>query len=124
MDDIFRKIDEHTQKYRVSHLHGTFRDYLPMVLENPKLAQLAHARIYEMVRSYGVDLDDQGTAINVPTPLPQAVNVRAVALPGYTLSAPAQWYRYFFDPSIVTLLASDCFSSSARRWRFCSSQEE
>ena len=31
-----------------------------MVLENPKLAQLAHARIYDMVRSYGVDLDDQG----------------------------------------------------------------
>src|ERR671925_1392960 len=31
-----------------------------MVLENPKLAQLAHARIYDMVRSYGVDIDDQG----------------------------------------------------------------
>ena len=59
MDDIFRKIDEHTQKYRVSHWDGTFRDYLPMVLENPKLAQLAHARIYDMVRSYGVDIDDQ-----------------------------------------------------------------
>jgi serine protein kinase len=60
MDDIFKKIDEHTQKYRVSHWEGTFRDYLPMVLENPKLAQLAHARIYDMVRSYGVDIDDQG----------------------------------------------------------------
>ena len=60
MDDIFRKIDEHTQKYRVSHWEGTFRDYLPMVIENPKLAQLAHARIYDMVRSYGVDIDDQG----------------------------------------------------------------
>src|SRR5919109_802324 len=32
-----------------------------MVLENPKLAQLAHARIYDMVRSYGVDIDDQGS---------------------------------------------------------------
>src|ERR671925_469343 len=31
-----------------------------MVLENPKLAQLAHARIYDIVRSYGVDIDDQG----------------------------------------------------------------
>jgi serine protein kinase len=60
MDDIFRKIDEHTKTHRVSHWQGTFRDYLPMLLENPKLAQLAHARIYEMVRAYGVDLDDQG----------------------------------------------------------------
>ena len=34
-DDIFRKIDEHTQKYRVSHWEGTFRDYLPMVLKIP-----------------------------------------------------------------------------------------
>jgi len=40
-------------------LDGTFRDYLPMVLEHPKLAQLATRGIYEMVRSYGVDLDDQ-----------------------------------------------------------------
>ncbi|HYY17055.1 MAG TPA: protein prkA, partial [Gammaproteobacteria bacterium] len=60
MDDIFRKIDEHTKQHRVSHWQGTFRDYLPMLLANPKLAQLAHARIYEMVRAYGVDLDDQG----------------------------------------------------------------
>jgi serine protein kinase len=60
MDEIFKKIDEHTQKYRVNHWEGTFRDYLPMVLDNPILAQLAHARIYDMVRSYGVDLDEQG----------------------------------------------------------------
>jgi serine protein kinase len=61
MDEIFRKIDEHTQRHRVNRWEGTFRDYLPMVLENPRLAQLAHARIYDMVRSCGVDLDEQGT---------------------------------------------------------------
>jgi serine protein kinase len=61
MDEIFKKIDEHTQKYRVNRWEGTFRDYLPMVLENPTLAQLAHARIYDMVRSCGVDIDEQGT---------------------------------------------------------------
>jgi serine protein kinase len=44
----------------VGHWEGTFRDYLPIVLDNPKLAQLAHARIYDMVRSYGVDVDEQG----------------------------------------------------------------
>jgi serine protein kinase len=61
MPDIFQKIDEHTQKHRVHHWQGTFRDYLPMVIENPQLAQLAHARVYNMVRSYGVDVDDHGT---------------------------------------------------------------
>ena len=60
MDEIFKKIDEHTQKHRVNRWEGTFRDYLPIVLENPTLAQLAHARIYDMVRSYGVDIDEQG----------------------------------------------------------------
>jgi serine protein kinase len=60
MDDIFRKLDEHNRKHRVRHWEGTFRDYLPLVLAQPKLAQLAHARIYDMVRSYGVELDDQG----------------------------------------------------------------
>src|SRR5262245_15070636 len=60
MDEIFRKIDEHTRKYHVRHWEGTFRDYLPLVLDHPKLAQLAHARIYDMVRAYGVDIDDQG----------------------------------------------------------------
>jgi serine protein kinase len=60
MDDIFKKLDEHNQKHRVSPWEGTFRDYLPAVLENPQLAQLAHARVYNMVRSYGVDVDEHG----------------------------------------------------------------
>jgi serine protein kinase len=60
MDDIFQKIEAHTQQARVSPWVGTFRDYLPLVLEQPKLAQLAHARIYDMVRAAGVDMDDQG----------------------------------------------------------------
>jgi serine protein kinase len=31
-----------------------------MVLENPQLAQLAHARVYGMVRTCGVEVDEQG----------------------------------------------------------------
>jgi serine protein kinase len=60
MDDIFKKIDAHAQQSRVSHWEGTFRDYLPLVLANPKLGQLAHARIYDMVRAAGVDTDEHG----------------------------------------------------------------
>jgi serine protein kinase len=60
MDDIFRKIEAHTQQARVPLWVGTFRDYLPRVLEQPTLAQLAHARLYAMVRAAGVTVDDQG----------------------------------------------------------------
>lgn len=57
--DIFTKIEEHTKKLDVQAWSGTFREYLPMVLENPSLAQLAHARLYNMIRSYGVDYDPE-----------------------------------------------------------------
>jgi serine protein kinase len=60
MDDIFTRIDEHQKQHRTDHWEGTFRDYLPLVLENPQLAQLAHARVYNMVRSFGLDVDEQG----------------------------------------------------------------
>jgi hypothetical protein len=60
MPDIFQKIDAHTQQYLVRPWAGTFRDYLPMVLARPKLARLAHARLYDMVCSHGVDVDDHG----------------------------------------------------------------
>jgi serine protein kinase len=60
MGDIFTKIDEHNKQHRMSHWEGTFRDYLSLVIENPQLAQLAHARVYDMVRSCGVEVDEQG----------------------------------------------------------------
>ncbi len=57
--DIFAKLEAHTKKLDVQEWSGTFREYLPLVLENPNLAQLAHARIYNMIRSYGVDYDEE-----------------------------------------------------------------
>jgi serine protein kinase len=60
MDDIFKRIDEHQKQYRMDHWEGTFRDYIPLVLDNPQLAQLAHARVYNMVRSFGIDVEEQG----------------------------------------------------------------
>lgn len=60
VQDIFDTIDAHTKHYRVRPWEGTFRDYLPIVLAQPKLAQLAHARLYDMVRSYGVEVDNHG----------------------------------------------------------------
>jgi serine protein kinase len=59
MDDIFKRIDEHQKQQRTDRWEGTFRDYLSLVLDNPQLAQLAHARVYNMVRSFGIDVEEQ-----------------------------------------------------------------
>jgi serine protein kinase len=45
------------QKLRWS---GTFGDYFELVTQNPRIAQLSHARIHSMVTSDGVEIDDRG----------------------------------------------------------------
>ncbi|BCV20335.1 PrkA family serine protein kinase [Moorella sp. Hama-1] len=52
--EILQRLEEYRQEAKKLHWEGTFADYLQMVLANPKLAQLAHARIYEMIASAGV----------------------------------------------------------------------
>lgn len=39
---------------------GTFLDYLEIVKANPAVADLAHARIHNMIMSAGVDVGEQG----------------------------------------------------------------
>ena len=46
-----------TQKEQLSW-EGTFRDYFMMVVRDPRLARLAHARIYDSILSFGVDRPD------------------------------------------------------------------
>jgi serine protein kinase len=38
---------------------GTFTEYLEIVKDNPGVAKSAHARIYDMIASAGIDTDDQ-----------------------------------------------------------------
>jgi serine protein kinase len=57
---ILNKIDAHLQNHRMETWEGTFRDYLPMVIENPALAQRSHARLYHMIKSAGVEIDEHG----------------------------------------------------------------
>ncbi|HEX5709129.1 MAG TPA: hypothetical protein VFX96_17640 [Pyrinomonadaceae bacterium] len=40
---------------------GTFQDYFELVLQNPRLAQLSHARINDMIHSRGVEKLNEGT---------------------------------------------------------------
>lgn len=57
---IFEKIDRHLQHHRMGTWTGTFRDYLGMVIQQPALAQRAHAQLYNMIKRTGVRVDDEG----------------------------------------------------------------
>ena len=39
---------------------GTFTDYVDLVVTNPRIAELSHARIYDMIVDAGIDTDDNG----------------------------------------------------------------
>jgi serine protein kinase len=58
--DIFQKIDAHLQRHHVEAWEGTFRDYLAMVIKQPALGLRAHARLYNMIRTAGVEVDEDG----------------------------------------------------------------
>lgn len=58
MPSILERIESHVQTHRVQPWEGTFRDYLPLVLKQPALAQHAHTRLYNMIRKAGVRVDE------------------------------------------------------------------
>ena len=56
--DIFSDIADYTAKSNVTAWEGTLKDYLVLVQANPKLAQLSHARVLDMVEGAGVEFDE------------------------------------------------------------------
>lgn len=53
--DFLRQIEEQRRLEKQIMWEGTFRDYLEIVQQNPKVANLAHARVYDMIISAGVE---------------------------------------------------------------------
>ncbi|WP_027718178.1 PrkA family serine protein kinase [Desulfovirgula thermocuniculi] len=53
--DFLKRLEEHRALERELAWEGTFLDYLKIVKEKPWVAQLAHARIYNMIRDAGVE---------------------------------------------------------------------
>ncbi|MDW7675093.1 MAG: protein prkA, partial [Bacillota bacterium] len=53
--EFLQRLEEYRQREKELAWEGTFTDYLQMVKEKPSVAQLAHARIYNMIESYGVE---------------------------------------------------------------------
>ncbi len=53
--DILKRLEEHRQQEKQLQWEGSFVEYLEMVIKNPSIARLAHARIYDMIVSEGVE---------------------------------------------------------------------
>ncbi|NLW06869.1 MAG: PrkA family serine protein kinase [Clostridia bacterium] len=52
---ILQRLDSYRQEMERLSWEGTFAQYLEMVCRNPQLAQLAHARIYNMILAAGTE---------------------------------------------------------------------
>ena len=47
--DIFERILKHRAEEEKLQWTGTFRDYVEIVRNNPRVARTAHARVYDMI---------------------------------------------------------------------------
>lgn len=65
-DDILSIIESCTQGEDLTPWSGTLEEYLPMVVENPYLNELAHARIWRMIESEGIKFDDRDDKKKLP----------------------------------------------------------
>ncbi|CDQ21197.1 putative serine protein kinase, PrkA [Halobacillus karajensis] len=52
--DILKKIQDHREQEEELKWEGTFSEYLELLKERPYLAQSAHSRVYNMIKSAGV----------------------------------------------------------------------
>src|SRR5579884_3810529 len=58
--DLVQRLAQHRAEEQRLAWSGTFAEYFDLVRENPQLARLAHARIYDMMVEAGVTTDEQG----------------------------------------------------------------
>jgi serine protein kinase len=59
--DISARLEELRQEHAALAWEGSFRDYFELVTQNPRLAQLSHARINDMIHASGVEKLNEGT---------------------------------------------------------------
>lgn len=60
MQQLLKKLEEHRRHEHRLRWEGTFAQYLEMVQQNNRIAQHAHARIYNMIIDAGVDEGESG----------------------------------------------------------------
>lgn len=58
--DILNRLQLHRAQEEELAWEGTFVDYLELVQDNPRISETAHARIYDMIESAGIETDANG----------------------------------------------------------------
>ncbi len=58
--DISERLEHSRREQDALRWTGTFRDYFELVSQNPRLAQLSHARINDMIHHAGVERTNEG----------------------------------------------------------------
>ncbi|MGB7925216.1 MAG: hypothetical protein WCF57_18405 [Pyrinomonadaceae bacterium] len=59
--NISERLEDLRRDREALRWEGSFRDYFELVSQNPRIAQLSHARINDMVHAVGVDKLNEGT---------------------------------------------------------------
>jgi serine protein kinase len=59
--DISERLDALRHEHEALRWEGSFRDYFELVTQNPRLAELSHARINDMIHAAGVEKLNEGT---------------------------------------------------------------
>lgn len=58
--DLWKRLEDYHNQENDLRWQGTFRDYFNRVREEPRLARLSHARIYDMISDWGVHIGEDG----------------------------------------------------------------
>jgi serine protein kinase len=59
--NISERLEDLRREHEALRWEGTFRDYFALVAQNPRIAQLSHARVNDMVHAAGVERLNEGT---------------------------------------------------------------
>jgi serine protein kinase len=59
--NISERLEDLRREHEALRWEGTFRDYFELVSQNPRIAQLSHARINDMVHAAGIERLNEGT---------------------------------------------------------------
>lgn len=59
--EFIKRLQEHRRAEQQQAWRGTFKEYLQVVKERPWVCQLAHSRIYQMIKDAGVEEKEDGT---------------------------------------------------------------
>ncbi|HEV2880528.1 MAG TPA: hypothetical protein VGX24_04415 [Pyrinomonadaceae bacterium] len=59
--NISERLEDLRREREALHWEGSFRDYFELVSQNPKLAQLSHARVNDMIHAAGIEKLNEGT---------------------------------------------------------------